>query len=121
MPRPKKPKVPLTGEALEERRRQIRDAVAQHQARMNELTRLEQAAFKERKLLGEDARPYTPGELKEAEAIRALQDELERRARQLNAQVIQRLEREAERDAGKAALLARFRGSQGVRLELPAF
>lgn len=109
-----------TEDAKEHRRRQVRESKARLDERLKGMTKLEQAAWREREALGEKS-PYTPQELEEAEAIRALQDELERRARQLNAQVIHRLEREASRDEAKAALLARFRSCQGVRLELSAF
>lgn len=99
----------------------VREAASRNYAKMREMTRLEQAAVKERALLGTDKSPYLPREQKEVEAIRSLIAELEERAKTLNATVEWRLDREAERDAGKKALLARFRSMKGQRLELPAF
>lgn len=108
-------------ELLDARRKTIRASVDRHNERMAAMTRLEQAAWMERKALGEDAQPYTPRELEEAEAIRAQTEALQARAKALNQTVAHRLEREAGRDEGKAALLTRFKTMRTVRVELTPF
>lgn len=112
---------PVSEMTPEERRAYTRASVAKHKAMMDEMTRLEQAAFKERKILGSDKSPYTPEELEEAEAIRALAAEIQARADRLHRQLMQRLERGAGTDAGNQALLTRFSSMAGTRVELAPF
>lgn len=105
----------------DKRRAQIRASKARHDARLKEMTKLEQAAYMERKALGEEKSPYTGVEQMEAEAIRALLAEAQERAQALNHTISYRLTREAQRNEGKAALLTRFAAMQGQRVDLPAF
>lgn len=104
----------------EERRRVIRESTARHKARMDELTRLEQAAWYQRGLFG-DGTPYLPAELKEAEALRAMTDELTRRAEALHGTVLHRLKREAATSEGKTALLERFEAMKDTRITIKPF
>lgn len=106
-------------ETPDERRRRIREAVARNKSMMDQMTRLEQAAYRERKHLGRDYQPYTPGELKEAEAIRALISEAQGRASRLHDQITRRLER--DRGGDGARLLDRFRNEASTRVELAPF
>lgn len=112
---------PETPEPSETRREQIRRASAANYARMREMTKLEQAAVKERKLLDADFDPYLDEEREELREIQKLMDQLEARAVRLNQTLIGRLEGEAGRDVGKSNMLERFRKLKGYRLDLPPF
>ncbi|MTE01241.1 hypothetical protein GIY56_13205 [Paracoccus sp. YIM 132242] len=103
------------------RRAQIREAAGRHYERIREMTKLEQAALKERKLLGEEKSPYTEREAAEMIEIRKQMFRLQARAETLNRTILHRLGQEASRDEGKAALLARFEKMRGYRVDLPAF
>lgn len=119
MPRPKR--APFTEEELAQKAIQNRVNVAEHKARMDAMTRLEQAAWRERKVLGEPFEPYTPDERIVAERIRAECEALLARAEAFHAQITGRLEREAQENPQVAHLRARFSEMRGIRLELPAF
>jgi len=85
------------------------------------LKTLEEAAFQERELFDEAAKPYTADERKEAEALRAEVDRLVAHAEAFNRQVTERLMREAEGGKGTTEQLQRFRKIRGLKLELAAF
>lgn len=85
------------------------------------LKALEKAAFQERELFDEAAKPYTAEEREEAKALRAEVDRLVARAEAFNRQVRERLMREAEDDEGTTEQLQRFRKIRGLKLELAAF
>ncbi|TGN50634.1 hypothetical protein E4L95_17350 [Paracoccus liaowanqingii] len=82
---------------------------------------LEQAAYQERRLLDEDARPYTSQEREEADALHAEIAELAARARAFNRMVTDRLSKEAEEDNDKAEQLRRFQNFGNIRVEFAAF
>ena len=109
--------------AAERQRERARVFAQEHNARIRAMTRLEQAAYKERRYFGELYDPYTPGERKEAEALRAEIDRLEAQARALNAQITHRLTREANlsHNEGKKALLQSFQNMRALRIELEPF
>lgn len=108
-------------EILHIRRRMILESLALHKRHMDELTRLEQAAWMERAALGNAEEIYLPSELEEATAIRAQMASLIEQAAELNRTITCRLRRESMDDTAKATLLARFERMEGVRLVVPAF
>lgn len=119
MPRPKR--APLTEAELAQRAEQNRKNVADHKARMDGMTRLEQAAYLERKQLDPITDPYTPSERIEAERIRADMEALTQRATQLSRAIERRLDKEAQQNADLGVLRTRFSAMRGLRVELPPF
>lgn len=106
---------------LERIKEQNRKDAAAHKARMDALTRLEQAAFLERKNLGEGFDPYTSQERATAERIQRKIAELQNDAQILQLEVTNRLTQQATDDPRAAVLLEKFQGMRGVRVELTAY
>lgn len=109
-----------TPEAVEARRALVRESVARHKERQSSLSRLEQAAWKERATLGAQFDPYTPAEREKLARIRALQDELEKEAGELRQSVVARLGA-AGAESPLASLLERLESGKGLRIELAPF
>lgn len=119
MPRPKR--APFTAEELAQKAEQNRRNVADHKARMDGMTRLEQAAYLERKQLAPVTDPYTPSERIEAEQIRADMEALTQRATQLSRAIERRLDKEGQQNSDLRILRTRFSAMRGLRVELPPF
>ena len=103
----------------EEARRKNAENVQRFKEKMDQLTRLEQAAYKERKLLGQGFDPYTPRERELAEAIRADLDRVLARADMLHQEIHKRLGSSA--NASNQILLRRFQAMPVLRYEIKPF
>lgn len=97
-------------EAAEARRAQIRAGVAAHKARMQSMSRLDQAAYRARAELGEGYDPYTVAERAEMERLRLLRDELEASCLSLNGRLVERLRVAAAEDVRLSGLLESLDG-----------
>lgn len=99
----------------------IQETSAGHSIRMRVKSALEEAAYQERRILDDDARPYTLQEREEAKALHAEVAELVARAGAFNRMVTDRLSKEAEEDEDKAEQLRRFQNAEHIRVEFAAF
>lgn len=111
-----------TEESPRERRlRQVRESKARYDARLAQMTKLEQCAFQERAELGEAYNPYTRMERLKMEQLKAEIERITRDAQKLNEEITARLKREAGTEPVKEKLLARFCTISTLRLEIPPF
>lgn len=103
-----KPRLPVNDPELEARREIQRRHANDYYSRFRDLTKLEQSAYKLRKQLGKDFRPYTPSEEKEMLEVRRMASELQARAKRLSDQIRHRLAREAQQSEKARLLLEHF-------------
>lgn len=108
-------------EALERRRASVRASVARHKAEMDRLTRIEQAAWKARKSLGDPYEPYTAEERAEVERLRDMAAELESAAQSLNKILCRRYRAEAESNPSLKPILEALEEGRGSYVTLPPF
>ena len=92
-----------------------------HSVRMRVKSALEEAAYQERRLFDVDAKPYTPQEREEAEALHTEIAKLVARADAFNRMVTERLTNEAKDDAEKSEVLRLFRNAGRIKIELASF